>query len=50
MTLASTFFYLMTNPDAYKRLRQEIDETIPTDVEVPDSVQVAKLPYLAAVL
>lgn len=49
-TLSNTFFYLLTNPDAFTRLRQELDENVPQDVELASSSTLGKLPYLNAVL
>jgi cytochrome P450 len=50
MSLTNTFFYLMTNPEVYARLKEEIDENVPADIDVADPAQVTKLPYLQAVL
>lgn len=48
--LSNTFYYLLTNPDVYHRLRKEIDDAFPREVQKLDSVALTKLPYLNAVM
>lgn len=44
------FFYLLTNPVIFTRLRQDLEENIPRDVEVVSSSALSKLPFLNAVI
>lgn len=48
--LANAFFYLLTHPDAYMRLRKEVDAAFPADVENLDTGVLTGLPFLQAVM
>ena len=50
--VANVFFNLLANPDAYVRLREEVDQYFPPDVEgeVVNSAKLAEMPYLNAVM
>lgn len=51
LTLTGLFYWLVRHPDAYERLRNEIDETFTgKEDEIFDSNKLAKMPYLNAVV
>lgn len=47
ISLSHTFFFLMTHPDEYKKLREELDAE---DSDTFDTLRNAHLPYLNAVI
>ena len=50
-TMSNVFFYLLTNPDVFRRLRAELDEAFPPGEGDPfDFTRLAELPYLNAVM
>lgn len=45
------FYYLLTHPECYQRLRAEVDEAFPpSDVEPFDGTKLAEMKYLNAVM
>ncbi|KAL5511138.1 hypothetical protein ACEPAH_4353 [Sanghuangporus vaninii] len=49
--LGGLFFYLLSNPGVFDRLRKEVDSEFPLGEEEPfDSVKLAGMPYLNAVI
>ena len=45
------FYYLLTHPQCYQRLRDEVDEAFPPgEVEPFDGTKLAELKYLNAVM
>lgn len=48
--LTSAFFYLLTNPECYKRLQKEIDDATAELGNTPSPEQLTHLPYLNAVI
>lgn len=49
-TLTNTFYYLLANPDVYKRLEKEVDDAFPAQFDNFDAGVLANLPFLQAVL
>ncbi|KAJ7157762.1 cytochrome P450 [Mycena filopes] len=47
--LSNTFYFLLTHPESYKRLRLELDQAFP-DKEPIDAALLSSLPYLNAVI
>jgi len=43
--LTKTVFHLLSNPDALKRLKQELETAIPDPTTPPLAAQVESLPY-----
>ncbi|EIN14547.1 cytochrome P450 [Punctularia strigosozonata HHB-11173 SS5] len=48
--LSNAFYYLVTHPEAYRRLRTEIDSVAPRETEILDPSTLVNLPYLHAVI
>ena len=49
--LAGLFFYLLSNPTAFARLRKEVDLEFPIEEGDPfDTSKLARMPYLNAVM
>lgn len=49
--LSGTFYYLLTHPAAYERLRAEVDGVFPVGEGEPfDAVKLVEMPYLNAVM
>ena len=49
--LSGLFYFLLTHPSEYKRLREELDQAFPPGEGDPfDSAKLAGLPFLNAVL
>ncbi|KAF7333641.1 hypothetical protein MSAN_02407100 [Mycena sanguinolenta] len=48
--LSNIFFFLLSHPESYKRLRLEIDETFPLGKEPTEPALLSSLPYLTAVI
>ncbi|KAL5489841.1 hypothetical protein ACEPAI_4673 [Sanghuangporus weigelae] len=49
--LAAVFFYLLSNPSVFMRLRKEIDSEFPVEEREPfDAIKLARMPYLNAVI
>lgn len=50
-TISGAFYYLLTNPEQYARLRKEVDETFPPGEEEPsDGTRLAQMKFLNAVM
>ena len=50
-TLSGVFFYLLTHPRCYARLREEVDEAFPPGEGEPfDGARLAEMKYLNAVM
>ena len=49
-TLANVFFYLMSNPEAYKRLQAEVDKYYPPGEDPLDPKYHTQMTYLDAVM
>ena len=50
-TLSGIFFYLLTNPEYYARLREEVDAYFPPGEGEPfDGTRLAEMKYLNAVM
>lgn len=50
-TLSGVFYYLLTNPACYARLRAELDEAFPPGEGEPfDGTRLAELKYLNAIM
>ena len=50
-TLAGLFYYLLSNPDAYTRLQEEVDSVFPGQEGYPlDSGKLSGMQYLNAVM
>jgi cytochrome P450 len=49
-TLAICFYYLLRNPEIYKRLQEEIDRAVPEGETRPDPAVLQNLPFLNAVM
>lgn len=50
VTLANIFYYLMLNPDVYKRLQAEVDKYYPPDEDALDPKHHVNMHYLEAVM
>ena len=50
-TLSGIFFYLLTHPECYARLREEVDAVFPPGEGEPfDATRLAEMKYLNAVM
>jgi cytochrome P450 len=50
VALTNIFFYLLTHPDVFARLLNEVEKAVPPEVQYPDAILLAQLPYLRAVM
>ena len=48
-TLTSVFYFLLRNPEAYRRLQEEIDTTFPDHEEPMDALRLSKMEWLTGV-
>lgn len=48
--LSNAFYYLLSNPDIFLRLRREVEGVVPADVEIPDVAMLESMPFLQAVI
>lgn len=49
--LSAVFFFLLSNPDAFHRLRDEVDQEFPIGEGEPfDTLKLSRMPYLNAVM
>jgi len=46
--MSSLVFLILGNPDVYKKLQAEIDETFPGGTDPTDSTKLSSMPYLDA--
>lgn len=49
-TLSNVFYYLMCNPDSYKRLQDEVDSCYPAGEDSLDHQRYVGMPYLDTVM
>ena len=50
MTLTSLFYCLLTHPDVYAKLREEIDKYYPAGEPASDTKHHREMPYLQATM
>lgn len=50
VALSNVFFHLLTQPNTFAKLRDEVEKYIAPEVKHPDANDLAKLPYLRAVI
>ncbi|CAG8984039.1 hypothetical protein HYALB_00002980 [Hymenoscyphus albidus] len=49
-TLSTTCFYLLSNPSVLQKLQEELDHSMPDPADMVSYDELAKLPYLSAVI
>ena len=48
--LSGLFYYLLSNPNTYHRLQDEVDATFPQGTDPFEAAKLADMPYLNAVM
>ena len=48
--LSGLFYYLLSYPNTYRRLQEEVDATFPLGTDPFEAVKLADMPYLNAVM